>query len=186
MKKNTSKKFVLAMLLLSIIGVTAVAFGYFTVERLGDKSNAISGKAVKNGPKMSYSENKEGITLTGTYPMPDELGAHKSDEYKFTIRNEENKTVKAKIIMEVTKDSDLDDSLVNISINGVVVTLGTLTRVDPSNGFRNAYVLKETTLTGGKQEENTLKMWLNENGTKENAQNKVWASRILVVPEFVK
>lgn len=183
MMKN-NKKLVLSALIISIIGVSAVAFGYFTVQRVGDNGNVLSGRVAKNGPKITFTENREGITLKDAYPMPDELGEAQSEAYVFSIKNEENKNVDAKIIMEVSKSSTLDDSLVNVSINGIVVTLGALTQEKASSGYKTAYVLKTEKLTPGKTTENTIKMWINENGTKENASSKEWASSILVVPEF--
>lgn len=184
-KYNISKKMVLIVLLLAIFGVSTVTFGYFTVQRMGDSGNAVSGRVKKSGPKITYKENsEEGLTLTGAYPMPDELGNAQEKAYVFSIKNEENKDVNAKIIMEVTKNSSLDDSLINISINGTVVTLGALNQEKASSGYKSAYVLKTEKLTPGKSVENTIKIWINENGTADNASTKEWSSSILVIPEF--
>ncbi len=185
MKSNNNvKKLVLALMLVAIVGVSGISYAYFTVQRMGSNGNAISGKASIGGPKLSYTENKEGVSLKNTYPMPDELGASKSEEYIFSIKNEETVPVKAKVLLEVAETSTLDDSLLNISINGTIVTLSTLNKGSASKGFKQAYVLMNTSLEGGNEKSNTIKVWVNENGTVDNAQNKTWVGKILVVPEF--
>lgn len=183
-KQNISRKAVLIVAILAIIGVGSISFGYFTVQRISNSVGSISGRVQKKGPKITYKENKEGMTIKDSYPMSDELGESSDDAYVFSVKNEENKEVSAKIVIEVTKKSTLDDSLINISLNGTVVTLSSLTKEKPTSGYKSAYVLKTEKLTPGKEAENTLKVWINENGTKENAASKEWAGSILVVPEF--
>jgi len=180
---NTVKNLVLALLLVVVIGFTGISFAYFTVGRISNP-NAIHGKASTNGPKISMNEDTTGITLDSMYPMPDELGKSSSHEYSFRIRNEENKNITSKIILEVEEGSTLDDKLVNISLNGVVYTLGNLSRVDSSQGYKNSYLITSIPMSGGETVKNSLKVWVNENGTIENAQNKTWSSRIQVIPEF--
>lgn len=185
MKNKNVKKLVIGLIVIAIIGVTGISYAYFTVQRMSNNGNAISGKASVGGPKISLTESTTGISIEDAYPMSDELGASKSEEYVFTIKNEETVPITAKVLLEVTKSSTLDDSLVNISINGAIVTLSTLNKENASSGYKTSYVLLNTTIEGGNEVENTLKVWVNENGTVNNAQDKTWSGKILIVPEFV-
>lgn len=180
---NTVKNLALALLLVVVVGFTGISFAYFTVDRISNP-NAVGGKASTNGPKISLYEETTGITLDSMYPVPDELGKSSSHEYSFRVRNEENKNITSKIILEVEDGSTLDDSLVSISLNGVVYTLGNLSKVDSSQGYKSSYLVTSIPMSGGETVKNSLRVWVNENGKVENAQNKTWSSRIQVIPEF--
>lgn len=181
---SNSKKLVLALLLVSIIGISGITFAYFTVQRTASEGNAISGKSKSQVPRIEFNEEKGNISIVNAVPMPDELGLAKSEEYTFTVRNLENKEINTSVILQVAKASTLDDNLVNVSINGTVKTLGELDTVDSADGYKKSYVITNLTLSGGETNKSRLSVWINENGDASNATNKTWSSKLLIVPSF--
>lgn len=52
------------------------------------------------------------------------------------------------------------------------------------SGFDNAYNLGSFILRPNESQSNKLRLWVNENGTIDNALNKRWTGKIVVIPEF--
>lgn len=184
---NTRKMALIAVLLIVVVSIISVSFAYFTIKitTKGDIS-PIRGKTNQNIPNISFTENKSGTILTNTYPMKNEDGLANSDEYIFTVTNNETSDINISVILQTTKSSTLDDSLVNIAIENQIKTLG---RVEDDtkeidSEFKNGYLIDTFSLGAGESATRHVKMWMNENGTLENAQNKTWASKIKVSPTF--
>lgn len=183
---NTLKTVVLAVLVTLVIGIIGISFAYFTVNfNIGD-TYGVGGKTKNDGPQIEFSENVSGITLDGTYPMPDNVGIVKSDEYAFTVTGQGNtRNIKVNVYLQVSGNNTLEDSLVNILYEGSVKTLSTLPQVEAVDyGFNKAYNLGYFVIGPNGTGSRTLKMWVNENGTVDNALGKNWSSKIHVVPEF--
>ena len=190
MREKISSKNVaiVTALLLIVMTITGMSYAYFTVQYEEGDLFKTEGKSELETPEVEFTENKSGIRLENTYPMPDEVGISKSDEYIYTITNNEtSREVAIKVVLEVTKESTLEDNLVNYSLNEEINTLGTMqTTVNSSNDYKTSYVIDEFTLTNNTSKTSKLKLWINEQGTLENAQNKTWSSKILVIPTFVE
>lgn len=186
--KNNTKSILLAILLVVVVGLISVSFAYFTVERVSGNGKSMSGKAKHDVPKITMRELSAGINLAGTYPMTDEVGLSTSKGYSFEVKNEESTPISVEVIMEVYTENTLDDNLVNIAIDdSVISTLGTMATVKPSSeSYAKSYTLASYTLEGNETLKSNIKAWINENGTIENAQNKTWTSKILVIPTFIK
>lgn len=186
-KINSKNVAIVTALLLIVMTITGMSYAYFTVQYEEGDLFKTEGKSELETPEVEFTENKSGIRLENTYPMPDEVGISKSDEYIYTITNNEtSREVAIKVVLEVTKESTLEDNLVNYSLNEEINTLGTMqTTVNSSNDYKTSYVIDEFTLTNNTSKTSKLKLWINEHGTIENAQNKTWSSKILVIPTYI-
>lgn len=187
-KKMDSKKImIIGIALLGIVAIASFTYAFFTVNKEGDTGKGIFGGASSKEPKIDLKESTSGIDLSGTYPMPDDLGLASDNAYEFEITNNEDETIRVDVILEVTKDSNLSDSLINIALDDTVVTLGSLEHVSTSSSdYKDAYKIISYDLAQGNTRKHTLKAWLNENGTIGNAQNKVWISNVLIKPSFIE
>lgn len=187
MKKlsKTSRTMFISLGAVALLAVLSVSFAFFTVKIESGELFNIKGEAQNNLPQISLIEATSGVSLDGTYPMPDAMGLA-TDAYEFTITNDETaKQVKVSIILEVTSDSTLSDALVRYDLNGTTANLGTNSITPSATTFKSAYKLTDTTLDAGGSVSYSLRTWIDENATVEEAQNKTWSSKILVVPEFV-
>lgn len=188
-KLNYKKVLVFTALLLGIVTVFSISFAYFTVEiREGDLFTTKGGVKGGTTPDITYTENKTGITLNNTYPMPNSAGIKLKDPYTFTVANNEaSSVVNVSVMFEVADTSTLDDTLVNYQLDSTIETFGGVNTTRPSeDGFKTAYVIDSYTLNAGESKTSNMRLWINENGTLENAQNKTWAGRIVVVANFVE
>jgi len=74
---------------------------------------------------------------------------------------------------------------VNFALYDVVNTLGSISKTTPTkSSYKNSYIIQTITLAAGETKSTSLKLWINENGTIENAQNKTWSSKVTVLPSF--
>ncbi len=180
---NGSFFLIVTVLVITIVGRS---FAYFSiVYELGD-SYEMGGSAVSGEPFIEFQENKTGIILNGAYPMTDEVGYDKSDEYEFTVTSKENtKNVKVNVYLQVAENNTLADDLVNISYNDFINNLSLCTTESAiDQGFDNAYNLGSFILKPNELQKSRLRIWVNENGTIDNALNKRWTGKIVVIPEF--
>ena len=170
--------------IMTIVTVMGLSFAYFTAQIEESDSYSLKGKAKSGGYDIGFIENAEGITIENTYPMPNEMGL-KLDPYTFTVTNNESTTkISVDVIIEVADNSTLSDDLVNVSIGEEIITLNPDLSVSPSETtFKSAYKIFTFSLNPNESKTFDLHTWMNENGTIENAQNKTWSSRVLVIPK---
>jgi len=179
--KRTIKFMGLVMGIMTIVTIMGLSFAYFTTQIEESDSYSLKGKAKSEGYDIGFIENIEGITIENTYPMPNEMGL-KLDPYTFTVTNNEPTTkISIDVIIEVANDSTLSNDLINVAIGDDILTLNS--SVTPSeNTFKSAYKIYTFTLNPNESKTFDLHVWINEKGTIENAQNKTWSSRVLIVP----
>jgi len=186
-KWNYKKAIIFTAVLLVVVTVFSVSFAYFTVElREGELFTTQGGVVPGTLPDISYTENVPGISLAKTYPMPDENGRKLKDSYTYTITNNDTtKSVDVTVAFEVLKNSTLEDNLVNYLFGDTVRTFGgsNTTSVTESS-YETSYIIDTFSLKAGESKTTSLKFWINENGTLENAQNKTWAGRVVVTAAF--
>ncbi len=173
----------LVMGIMTIVTVMGLSFAYFTTRIEESDSYSLKGKAKSGGYDIGFIENVEGITIENTYPMPNEMGL-KLDPYTFTVTNNEpTSKISVDVIIEVADNSTLSDDLINVSIGEEIITLNPDLSVSPSETtFKSAYKIFTFSLNPNESKTFDLHTWMNENGTIENAQNKTWSSRVLIVP----
>ncbi len=174
----------LVMGIMTIVTVLGLSFAYFTARIEESDSYSLKGKAKSGGYDIGFIENVEGITIENTYPMPNEMGL-KLDPYTFTVTNNEpTSKISVDVIIEVADNSTLSDDLINVSIGEEIITLNPDLSVSPSETtFKSAYKIFTFSLNPNESKTFDLHTWMNENGTIENAQNKTWSSRVLVIPK---
>lgn len=184
--RSTIKTVTISILIVLIIAVVGISFAYFTINyEIGDTYN-VGGKAKSGEPQIEFNENKSGISLHQTYPMPNEVGIEKSDVYSYTVTSKENASnVKVNVYIQIDEESTLSDDLVNILYNDSIITIGTLLQGEPVDyGFSKAYKLDSFILEPNGVKTNNIKIWVNESATVDNALSKGWGSKIFVMPEF--
>lgn len=185
MKKQFNGKilFVFGMLMVGLVTIISFSFAYVSYEGESNEPFGINGSTATL-PDITFTENKEGNILTNTYPVTDEIGLT-HEAYTYTIRNDEDRSIKVNVLLEVTAESTLEDSLVNFALDDVVNTLGSISKTTPTkSSYKNSYIIQTLTLAAGETKSTSLKLWINENGTIENAQNKTWSSKVTVLPSF--
>ncbi len=188
-KWNYKRVVMFTIALLAVVTVFSVSFAYFTIElREGELFTTQGGVNPGTMPEINFTENQEGVSLTNTYPMPDSAGIKVKDVYTYTVENTDaNKAVNVVVSFEVLNNSTLEDNLVNYLLNGSINTLvSNNTTKTTSTNYKTAYVIDTYTLAAGASKTSNLKLWINENGTLENAQNKRWSGRIVVSAAFLE
>lgn len=182
--KKVSTFMVLTIGFLALATIGSLSYAYFTTVIEEGPIYSLSGKTVSNGYRITFTESQTGIVLENTYPMPDQMGLELSP-YTFTVKSDETiNTMNVKVIVEVLTESTLADDLVSVSIDGNIKPLTSDLSVNTSEtAYKSAYQIHTFTLNPGETKSYDVRMWINSNGTLENAQNKSWSSRILVVPE---
>lgn len=181
--KNTFKFLVVVAVIMAFVTIAGVSFAYFTSTIEESEIFTTKGRAKNDNLRISFSENKEGFILANTYPMPDVMGL-KMEPYVFTVTNDEtDKTLTITVILEILSSCTLDDNLVNVSIGDKVLTLNeSISTIPSESAFKSAYSIYSFEIAPGESITRELRTWINSNGTVDNAQNKTWSSRVLVVP----
>lgn len=186
MKNNKSilTLMVVAVGIVALITIGGLSYAFFTTVVEEGDVYALKGKAMSNGYKITFTEEQDGIKLENTYPMPDEMGK-KLSPYTFSVKSDETETtIDVKVILEVLSESTLEDNLVSVSIEDDVKILnGAISTNVSEQAYKAAYHVHTFSLAPGEIKTLDLRMWINSNGTLENAQNKTWSSRVLIVPE---
>lgn len=185
--KGTFKVVLLSIGLVAFITVLAVSFAYFTLNYEEGDLFQLGGQATPNTPNITFSENKSGVNLSDTYPMPDSLGKENSDAYEFTVTNETTSQIQINAYLQISTESTLSDSLVNILYGDTVYTVSALTKTDSAkdDGYNHSYLLGSFTLDPNASKTESLKMWVNENGNVENALTKTWSSKVYVTSNYI-
>lgn len=185
MKNNNRRFLVLSLLLVAIVSMISVSFAYFTIQVTKGESFTLSGKASSKDPRIDFAGSQD-ISLSNTYPMTNEYGL-KTRPYTFNITNREDRAIKVEIIMEVTPDSDLEEHLVNVALDGNIKNARYLYTVTPSSSvYKKSYVVGSYIIEAKGTVSGEFKMWINSYATVDNAQNKTWKSKILAMPSFIE
>ena len=137
--------------------------------------------------KLSFEENNN-INLDNIIPISDEEGK-KLTPYTFTIKNICKHTSKYTIELDVLNNSTLDLNFVKYQLNqnspsllsnASEVSLPTL------DNAKTAISLYEDNLLYNESKTFNLRLWLDENTTVEQAQNKMFSSKIVIVSTLNK
>lgn len=184
-KLNAKSAAILGLFIVSLVMIISVSFAWYIYEGEKGESFKISGNTATGGPKITYTENKSGISLAKTYPMSDSMGIT-TDPYIYTVRNDNEVPIKITVLFEVMANSTLDNSLVKYSLDSNINSFKDKTRRKPARSeFKDAYVIDTYTLAAGESKSSSLRLWVSEEGTVETAANKSWEGRITADPEFI-
>lgn len=184
-KLDAKSAVILGLFIISLVMMISVSFAWYIYEGEKGEPFKISGNTATGGPKITYTENKSGISLTKTYPMPDSMGIT-TDPYIYTVRNDNEVPIKVTILFEVLANSTMNNSLVKYSLDSNINSFEVENRRNPIRSeFSDAYVIDTYTLAAGESKSSSLRFWVSEEGTVETAANKTWGGRITADPEFI-
>lgn len=182
--QKTYKFIVLVIGIMAMVTLATVSFAFFSTQFEDEReANALKGKALFEGVRINLTETTEGVKITNAYPMPDLLGLQ-VEPYNFTVTSEEaTSSVRVKVILEVLNSSTLADELVSYNIGETTAKLNNTLSTTPSEDtYKSAYEIYTFDLNPNEEKTFDLRVWINSDGTLDNAQNKTWASRVLFVP----
>ncbi len=171
-----------------ILSLTVVTTAYFTPKLIPNgNSNTVSGTVNPDRPNFTFNNKENGINLSNTYPMLESEGLATTG-YTFSVKsNETTAAMKYEVVLETKSTNTLADSLVSFNIAGSTKVLTSVaTRTPTVSEYNHGYLLASGTLNAGATASFTLKTWVNENGTVENAQNKSWEGKIVISATKVK
>ncbi|MBR1417212.1 MAG: InlB B-repeat-containing protein, partial [Bacilli bacterium] len=185
MKNNKNFKLILiviAIALLLVVG-TSYALWILTFKQNGD--NVLTTDCFR----ISFSEvSGTDINLTNTYPMTDEEGSQTSP-YQFTIKNVCSYIADYDITLEAINTSTLSADYLRSKLNdNNPITLGSIAN-NENLVLQNASYSK--TLGSGSLLENEevsydLRLWVDNDSTKEQSANKEFKGKVVVVASVNK
>ena len=174
---KSNKVIAIGIIIMVVFSLIFISFGYFIPAILEGNIFSTTGTADLS-LDYSYTDLSSGINLSGQYPMDTSTGM-KGTPYSFTITNNEvSRTIDYEIIMEVKNGNTLDSSLISTSLGGVLTSGTNVTAT--TEGYTTGYVIFTDTLEAKKSKTYDLRVWINEDGTLDNAQNKTWVGKIVV------
>ena len=183
MKKN--KKILLLgigiLLLLSVI--VGISFAYFYVNDNQDNNN-VAQSACFN---ITYTDRND-INLVNTIPLSDEAGS-KLTPYEFTITNTCNLAATYYVNIEKLSDSTLDELYLKYKLdNNSPAILG---QIEDNETLVNENAVSSRTiesaiLLGGESRTYNLRLWVDENTTKEQSAEKFYSSKVVVTATLNK
>ncbi len=120
------------------------------------------------------------IGLGASFPMRDSDGV-KTTPYTFTIKNICNHPADFQINLETLNSSTIDEEFIKADLNGHITGYNAAESAEPTiEGAKNAVKLYEDTLAVNSSKTYKLRIWVNENATQEDVENKSYASKISV------
>ena len=120
------------------------------------------------------------IGLAASFPMRDGDGVQ-TTPYTFTIKNICNHPADFQINLETLNTSTIDESFIKADLNGHITEYNTAESVEPTiDDARSAVMLYEDTLAVNGEKTYILRLWVNENATQEDVENKSYTSKISV------
>ncbi len=120
------------------------------------------------------------IGLSASFPLRDSDGV-KTTPYTFTIKNICNHPADFQINLETLNTSTIDEDFIKVDLNGHITEYNAAESVEPTiSGARSAAMLYEDTLAVNGEKTYNLRIWVNENATQEDVENKSYASKVSV------
>ncbi len=172
-------------LLLFIIGfllvvslIVGTSYAYWMMSHTQTNENIVNTGCFST----SFTEVEDSaINLTSAFPMTDEDGM-KIKPYEFTITNTCDTYAIYNINLEVLNTTTLSHDLIKVVLGNNTPKI--VTKFNSSNSTINdahSYELFAGGLASGKSSSFEFRMWIDELGTVDNAQNKVIKAKISVV-----
>ena len=185
---NSSKQILLSVLGVAIlvVAVVGISFAAFSYSKAGDVSNTITTGTIT----MTYTEPKNGISLTDALPITDEAGkALKGDgkTFDFTVGATIAGDTNINYVISAVKDaaSDLPDEGVKVYLTSpsgetetavlgpkLVSQLDKTVAGNAAGAPAGQYILKTGNYTATGTDNYRLRMWVDENyGKQSNGGN---------------
>lgn len=189
MQKENNKintvKLLLSLVIIMLIGY--VSFGYFLPRVISGTLFSTGGTGNASTPDITLLNSNSGLTLTGKYPMTEDVALNVVTPYTFQVRNNSsNRYANIEIVIESKTGNQItNDALIDVKINsGTKVRLNTpITAV--TEGYSNGYLILSDTLSPKETKTYDLRLWINENANNiaddpNNVENKSWNGKIIV------
>ena len=150
--------------------MTGTTYAIFTTSTAQEGTNTIE---TLKCLELEFSNQKNVINLSNTYPMLDERGS-KNTPYTFTLTNKCGTYVEYSIGLAINKDNTLEDKYVKTifslaSDTGEPVLLTNRIEGETYNN-KKTYIFRNDGLENGKSKDYKLILWIDENAT--TAQKK--------------
>ena len=175
-----NKKYLLVFLgiLLSIALLLGSSYAYWMMSHTQTNDNIVSSGCFST----SFTEvENTSINLTNSYPMLDEDGM-KTTPYEFTITNTCDTYASYSINMEVLNSTTLSHDLIKAVLDDNTPKVATeYESTTATIDGATSYVLLSGGLDTDESKTFNFRMWIDEAGTVDNAQNKVVNTKIVVV-----
>ena len=183
-KKNNKKLFILAGILLLLVGVIGITFAYFSAGGAQEQANTFSSGCLN----IELTNESASISLNNVYPITDIEGLE-GTSYDFTIKNncstETNYQINLESLNEVANSLSADYIKVSLSsdtVDNVISILSDNTSVTPElEGAYESYNLYTASIGAGEEKTYHLKIWIDYDATVEEAAEKVYQSKINVI-----
>ncbi len=162
------------LLVVSLLISSSYALWVFNVSQ--ESTNVL----VSDCFEITFADDNNSIGLSSSFPMKDSDGV-KTTPYIFTIRNICNHPVGYKINLETLNTSTIDESYIQVDLNGRVTNYDDTTSIEPTlSNAKNAVMLYEDILEANGEKTSYLRLWINENAPSANIENKLYTSKISV------
>ena len=175
-----NKKYLLVFLgiLLSIALLIGSSYAYWMMSHTQTNDNIVSSGCFST----SFTEVEDSaINLTSAFPMTDEDGM-KTTPYEFTITNTCDTYASFSINMEVLNSTTLSHDLIKAVLDNNTPKVATeYESTTATIDGATSYVLLSGGLDTDESKTFNFRMWIDEAGTVDNAQNKVVNAKIVVV-----
>ena len=177
---NYKRKNVIYLLIISIMLVfsiaTGISYSLWSLSVSQGNENSIDMDCFK----ITINDSND-ISLIKAYPISDGKGSQLTP-YTFTIKNICKHAADYQINLETINTSTLRDHFVKIKFDNQNPVLYAGNRqVQPTlNDASNAFRLKEGTLAKDAEETHDLRIWVDESATLNDAENKIFKSKITI------
>ncbi len=119
--------------------------------------------------------------LSASFPLRDSDGV-KTTPYTFTIKNICNHPADFQINLETLNTSTIDEEFIKVDLNGRIIEYNSAESIEKTiDGAKSAIKLYEETLAVNSSKTYNLRIWVNENATQEDVENKSYSSKISVI-----
>ena len=178
---NKHKKSLLIIgILLSISLIISASYAYyiFSISQIG--SNVVRSDCFR----IDYSDNGA-LNLSDTIPLSDD-DIDDIDAYTFTIENICNSPAKYDINIETLNTSDIDLNAIRYKLdNYSSYILGSIDNNDTSVIVNKTIASSSKTINSGfleigEEKTFNLKLWIDEDSTKEQSANKTFSSKVVI------
>ena len=175
----SKKKMLLIIGIIGIlIGIIGVSFAFYIFNVSQEGVNIVRTDCFE----ITFSDNNP-ISLQKTIPLTESEGQDLIP-YEFTIKNICNQAAEYDINIETLSSSTLLEDYIRYKLdNAPSINLGTITNNDRvvNENARSSKTIKSAILLQQEEVTYNLRMWIDEDATKEQSANKNYSSKVVIV-----
>ena len=173
------------LIIIGVITATGTTYAIFTTSASQEGTNTIE---TLKCLELEFSNQKNVINLSNTYPMLDERG-RKNTPYTFTLTNKCGTYVEYSVGLAINKDNTLEDKYVKTVFSlandtGEPVLLTDRVEGETYNN-KKTYIFRNDGLENGKSKDYKLVLWIDESATK-NQKGQSFIGNIIINTKPIK